>query len=134
MDSRVPTLFSRLNPDARKSSSLKFENDRFQELHAGGYLHPQETLCSFTFAVKHFFFASSFHMSLPLAAYIVITIAVAAGSLGLAAFLWAIRTKQFSIEHLNKGAAIIFDDDEPIGRPQDHLFKSGHGNAEASNP
>ena len=72
-------------------------------------------------------------MSLPFAAYVVITIAVAAGSLGLAAFLWAIRTKQFSIEHLNKGASIIFDDEEPMGQPQDHLFKNRHGNAEASN-
>jgi len=72
-------------------------------------------------------------MSLPFAAYVVILIAIAAGSLGLAAFLWAIRSKQFSIDHLNKGAAIIFDDDEPIGQPQDHLFTNPHGNAEASN-
>jgi len=70
-------------------------------------------------------------MSLPLAAYVVILIAIAAGSLGLAGFLWAIRTKQFSIDHLNKGATIIFDDDEPIGQPQDHLFTKSYGNAEA---
>lgn len=69
-------------------------------------------------------------MSLPFAAYVVIVIALAAGSLGLAAFLWAIRTKQFSIAHLNKGADVIFDDDEPIGRPQDHLFHPTHGDSE----
>ncbi|MBI2619887.1 MAG: cbb3-type cytochrome oxidase assembly protein CcoS, partial [Ignavibacteriales bacterium] len=41
-------------------------------------------------------------MTLPLAALIVILIAMVAGSLALAAFVWAIRTKQFSIQQLNK--------------------------------
>jgi len=72
-------------------------------------------------------------MSLPFAAYVVIVIVIAAGSLGLAAFLWAIRHKQFSIEHLNKGASIIFDDEEPIGKAQHQLFKAVNGNAEARN-
>lgn len=72
-------------------------------------------------------------MSLPFAAYVVITIAIAAGSLGLAAFLWAIRSKQFSLEHLNRGATIIFDDEEPIGKPQDQLFTDTHGHAETGN-
>ncbi len=71
-------------------------------------------------------------MSLPFAAYVVIVIAVAAGSLGVAAFLWAIRTKQFSLDHLNKGAMVIFDDEEPVGRPQDNLFKKSHGKSEES--
>jgi cbb3-type cytochrome oxidase maturation protein len=69
-------------------------------------------------------------MSLPLAAYVVIAIAIGAGSLGLTAFLWAIRNKQFSIRHLNKGAAIIFDNEEPIGEPQDHLFHPTNGSTE----
>jgi cbb3-type cytochrome oxidase maturation protein len=71
-------------------------------------------------------------MSLPFAAYIVIAIAIAAGSLGLAAFLWAIRTKQFSIDHLNKGATTIFDDEEPIGKPQDHLFHPTHAETKSN--
>jgi cbb3-type cytochrome oxidase maturation protein len=69
-------------------------------------------------------------MSIPFAAYVVLAIAIAAGSLGLAAFLWAIRTKQFSIRHLNKGASVIFDDDEPIGTTQDQLFHPTDGNTE----
>lgn len=61
-------------------------------------------------------------MTLPLAALIVILIAMIAGSLALAGFVWAIRTKQFSIRQLNKGAYQIFDEDEPVGQPQDMIF------------
>ncbi len=61
-------------------------------------------------------------MTLPLAALIVILIAIFAGSLALAAFVWAIRTKQFSIRQLNKGAYQVFDADEPVGEPQDMIF------------
>lgn len=61
-------------------------------------------------------------MTIPVAALIVIGIALVAGAFALAAFIWAIRTKQFSIEHLNKGATLIFDEDEPVGRPQDMVF------------
>ncbi|HEX9828608.1 MAG TPA: cbb3-type cytochrome oxidase assembly protein [Bacteroidota bacterium] len=71
-------------------------------------------------------------MSLPFAAIIVIIIALVAGALALSAFIWAIRTKQFSIEQLNRGALLIFDDDEPVGTPQDMVFKdnSTHGKKE----
>lgn len=61
-------------------------------------------------------------MTLPLAAYIVIFIAVCAGALGLSAFIWAIRHKQFSLRQLNSGAMLIFDKEEPVGQPQDQLF------------
>ncbi len=61
-------------------------------------------------------------MTIPFAAVIVIVIALIAGAFALAAFVWAIRTKQFSLEQLNKGAYLVFDDDEPVGRPQDMLF------------
>lgn len=61
-------------------------------------------------------------MTLPLAALIVIAIALFAGALALAAFVWAIRTKQFSVQQLNKGAYLVFDDEEPVGKPQDMLF------------
>jgi cbb3-type cytochrome oxidase maturation protein len=63
-------------------------------------------------------------MTLSFAALIVIAIALVAGALALAAFVWAIRTKQFSIEHLNKGAYLIFDEDEPVGEAQDMVFGS----------
>ncbi|HEY5615338.1 MAG TPA: cbb3-type cytochrome oxidase assembly protein [Bacteroidota bacterium] len=71
-------------------------------------------------------------MSLPFAAIIVIIIALVAGALALSAFIWAIRTKQFSIEQLNRGALLIFDDDEPVGTPQDMVFtdNSTHGKKE----
>ncbi|HAV23097.1 MAG: hypothetical protein A2X67_02180 [Ignavibacteria bacterium GWA2_55_11] len=65
-------------------------------------------------------------MTLPLAAYIVIFVALCAGALGLAAFIWAIRHKQFSLKQLNSGAMLIFDDEEPVGRPQDQVFTPTH--------
>jgi cbb3-type cytochrome oxidase maturation protein len=65
-------------------------------------------------------------MNLPLAVIIVILIALVAGALALAAFLWAIRTKQFSIQQLNKGAYMVFDEEEPAGVPQDMIFRT-HG-------
>lgn len=63
-------------------------------------------------------------MTLPLAALVVIAIALIAGALTLAAFIWAIRAKQFSLQQLNKGAYLVFDEDEPLGKPQDMLFGS----------
>ncbi len=62
-------------------------------------------------------------MSLPVAVIIIISIIVAAGALALSGFVWAVQTKQFSIKQLNEGAKIIFDDEEPIGTPQDLIFK-----------
>lgn len=63
-------------------------------------------------------------MTLPLAALIVIIVALVAGALALSAFIWAIRTKQFSIQQLNQGAYLVFDDEEPVGIPQDMIFKT----------
>jgi cbb3-type cytochrome oxidase maturation protein len=62
-------------------------------------------------------------VSLPVAVTTIICIIVVAGALALAAFVWAVRTKQFSIKQLNEGAKIIFDDEEPVGTPQDLIFK-----------
>lgn len=70
-------------------------------------------------------------MTLPFAAVVVIAIALFAGALGLAAFLWAIRTRQFSIQQLNQGASVIFDDDEPLGKPQDQIFTKPDGKSKA---
>ena len=69
-------------------------------------------------------------MTLPLAALIVIIIAIVAGALALSGFIWAIRTKQFSIQHLNKGAYLVFDESEPVGESQDMIFRPA---AEKSN-
>ena len=69
-------------------------------------------------------------MTLPLAALIVIIIAIVAGAFALSAFIWAIRTKQFSIQQLNKGAYLVFDEDEPAGQAQDMIF---HPSAQKSN-
>lgn len=63
-------------------------------------------------------------MAVPLAALIVILIALLAGALALTAFLWAVRTKQFSIKQLNEGAYLVFDEHEPVGTPQDMMFGS----------
>ncbi len=61
-------------------------------------------------------------MNLPLAALLVVFVAVIAASIALAAFYWAVRRKQFSIRDLNEGAYTIFDNDEPVGKPQDVMF------------
>ena len=59
-------------------------------------------------------------MSLPLAGYILIFIAVLGGVVAMGAFIWAVRTKQF--KDLNAGAYIIFDEEEPVGKMTDKAF------------
>jgi len=61
-------------------------------------------------------------VSLPLAIIFIVSFVVIAGALTLAAFVWAVHTKQFSLKQLNEGAKTIFNDDEPIGTPQDMIF------------
>ena len=68
-------------------------------------------------------------MSLPIALIIIVSIVVVAGALALAGFVWAVQTKQFSMKQLNEGAKLIFDEEEPVGTPQDMIFKrpsNGH--------
>ena len=74
-------------------------------------------------------------MALPFAVIIVIVIALIAGALALSAFIWSIRTKQFSVEQLNRGALLIFDDEEPVGTPQDMVFTDNrkHGKDNTNN-
>ena len=72
-------------------------------------------------------------MSLPIAVVIIIAIVVVAGALTLAGFVWAVQTKQFSIKQLNEGAKLIFDDEEPIGTPQDQIFNKST-NGKTDNP
>ncbi len=71
-------------------------------------------------------------MAVPLAALIVILIALLAGALALTAFLWAVRTKQFSIKQLNEGAYAVFDEEEPVGVSQDMMFGSPDVSAKPS--
>ena len=63
-------------------------------------------------------------MSLPVAIIIIISFVVIAGALTLAGFVWAVQSKQFSIKQLNDGAKQIFDEEEPIGMPQDMIFNN----------
>jgi cbb3-type cytochrome oxidase maturation protein len=62
-------------------------------------------------------------MSVLPAAVIIITIAILAGALGLAAFFWAVRTGQFSVKQMNEGAYVIFDSVEHVGKPTDQTLK-----------
>lgn len=62
-------------------------------------------------------------MSLAPAGFVILTVALAGASLALAAFFWAIRTKQFSVKHLNEGAEVIFDSVEHVGKPTGMMFK-----------
>jgi nitrogen fixation-related uncharacterized protein len=71
-------------------------------------------------------------MSLPIAIVIIVSFLVVGGALTLAGFVWAVKKKQFSIKQLNEGAKLIFDDDEPIGTPQDMIFKKSAN--DSSNP
>ncbi len=59
-------------------------------------------------------------MSLPLAGLILILIALIGGVMAMAAFIWAVRTKQF--KDLNAGAYVIFDEEEPVGKVTDNTF------------
>jgi nitrogen fixation-related uncharacterized protein len=65
-------------------------------------------------------------MTIPSAVLIFILIIISAGSLTLAAFIWAIRTKQFLFHQMNEGARSVFDDDEPEGYLQDMIFATKH--------
>jgi nitrogen fixation-related uncharacterized protein len=71
-------------------------------------------------------------VSLPIAIVIIVSFLVVGGALTLAGFVWAVQTKQFSIKQLNEGAMLIFDEDEPVGRPQDLIFKNSAN--DISNP
>ncbi len=61
-------------------------------------------------------------MSLPFAVIILVAIAVLGAALALAAFVWAVQKKQFSISNLNAGAYAVFDPEDRIGEPIDLLF------------
>ena len=63
-------------------------------------------------------------MTLLPAAIAIIVVAVVGASFALAAFFWALRTRQFSVKHLNEGASVIFDSAEPVGKPTDQTFKT----------
>ncbi len=62
-------------------------------------------------------------MSLLPAAIVILIIAMSGGALALSAFFWALRSRQFSIKHINEGAKVIFDAADTIGTPSDQLFK-----------
>jgi cbb3-type cytochrome oxidase maturation protein len=61
-------------------------------------------------------------MDLLPAAIVILIISIIAGAFSLAAFLWAVRAKQFSIKHMNEGALVIFDSVEKVGTPTDQTF------------
>jgi cbb3-type cytochrome oxidase maturation protein len=62
-------------------------------------------------------------MTLVPALLVIVIVAIVGASLALAAFFWALRTKQFSVKQLNEGAYVIFDSVEHVGTPTDQLFK-----------
>ncbi len=62
-------------------------------------------------------------MSLAPAGLVILVIAIAGASLALAAFLWAVRRKQFTESHLHQGAEVIFDSVEKVGTPTDLVFQ-----------
>jgi cbb3-type cytochrome oxidase maturation protein len=61
-------------------------------------------------------------MTVPLVAVVLICVAVFAAAVALSAFVWAVRTGQFSIKHLNEGAYAVFDEEDRLGEAQDMIF------------
>lgn len=59
-------------------------------------------------------------MNISLASLILISVVFLAAAFAIAAFVWAIRNKQF--KDLNAGAFVIFDEEEPIGEMTDTIF------------
>jgi len=64
-------------------------------------------------------------VAIPLVAIVLIGVAIFAAALALSAFVWAVRTGQFSVAHLNRGAYAVFDEEDRIGEPQDMIFRDG---------
>jgi cbb3-type cytochrome oxidase maturation protein len=62
-------------------------------------------------------------MTLLPAAIAIVLVAIVGASFALAAFFWALRTRQFSIKQMNEGASVIFDRAEDLGTPTDQLFR-----------
>lgn len=66
-------------------------------------------------------------MTIPFAAFLLFLILLVGATVAMAAFIWAVRNKQF--KDLNAAAYVIFDDEEPIGMITDDTFhESREGN------
>lgn len=59
-------------------------------------------------------------MTVPFAAFVLIVVLLIAAVVAMGAFIWAVRTNQFS--NLNKAAYVIFDEEEPVGVFTDEVF------------
>ena len=59
-------------------------------------------------------------MTIPFAAFLLILIILVGATIAMAAFIWAVRKRQF--RDLNAAAYVIFDDDEPVGLATDDIF------------
>ena len=64
-------------------------------------------------------------MTVPFAAFLLIVVLLIAAIVAMGAFIWAVRTNQFS--NLNKAAYVIFDEDEPVGVFTDEVFVDSQG-------
>jgi len=65
-------------------------------------------------------------MIIPLAAYILLLILFVGATAAMAAFVWAVKNKQF--KELSAAAFVIFDEDEPTGLITDDVFNRPEGN------
>lgn len=61
-------------------------------------------------------------MAVPLAALVLIGVALVAAACALAAFVWAVRSGQFSLKQLNEGAYAVFDEEDVPGEMHDRVF------------
>lgn len=66
-------------------------------------------------------------MNLPISGTVIIMVIFFGGIIAISAFVWAVRNKQF--RDFNKGAYVIFDDEEPVGEMTENTFGSFESNA-----
>jgi cbb3-type cytochrome oxidase maturation protein len=59
-------------------------------------------------------------MNIPPAVVLLLCVALTGAAAALAAFVWAVSAGQ--LDPTDSGAEVIFDSEEPIGTPTDHIF------------
>jgi nitrogen fixation-related uncharacterized protein len=62
---------------------------------------------------------------------VILALLFSGAALTLTVLFWSYQAGEF--DHLKSGAYVIFDDDEPLGEPQDQLFHAPDADAGPSN-
>jgi len=65
-------------------------------------------------------------MTIPFSAYILLLVLFVGATVAMAAFVWAVKNKQF--KELSAAATIIFDEEEQAGLTTDDVFNRSDSN------